>query len=326
MDSFYVIINDSKKNSWPEVFWSEIKDKSTIYLDNNDIKNKYLKKLKKYHFSNKINMKFWIPFKSIWDNFYSIKYDELNENNRNFLIFQSNIKFSPHFLKKIKKEKNAHIILYLPDTISGIGIGNTKRDVVRYKKYYCIDYIYSFDKEDCQKYDLCFFDLYSRIEAFNNGTPNKKMFYIGSCRNKERLDILIKVFEKFKNIIECDFRLVGVSDNEKKYKNEIVYNSPINYHDVIKNVCNSDILLEIVNSGQTGNTLRFKEAICYDKKLLTNNTEVKKSRYYNPDFIKIFEDINDIDFDWITRKTKVEYNYLGEFSPSLLLEDISNRV
>lgn len=322
MDKFYVVINESEKNSWSDILWNEIKDDAIIYLDNNTIKNRFLKKIKKYHFSNKINKFFWIPFKFIWDKTYSIKYDEICEKDINYIIFQSNIKFSPNFIKKIKKEKNAYIILYLPDTVSGIGIGNKKKDIDRYKRYYNIDEIYSFDEEDCKKYDLKFFDLYSKIDSSCNNIPGNKIFYIGNCRNKNRLNTVVKIYENLKDYVECDFRLVGISDEEKKYADNIMYNSPLNYLEVIKNVFDSDILLEIMNDGQSGNTLRFKEAICYNKRIITNNKSVLHSKYYNKRYMYYFEKIEDIDKDWVLNKENVNYKYKGDFSPRKFLSII----
>ena len=74
---------------------------------------------------------------------------------------------------------------------------------------------------------------------------------------------------------------------------------------------------------QEGVTLRTMEAICYNKKLLTNNQSMKESKFYKTGNIQVFKTIDEIDADFVMRKDKVDYNYEGEFSPIHLLEHIN---
>lgn len=52
-------------------------------------------------------------------------------------------------------------MLYLPDTIGNLGIAKSRSAFQRYCSYYKIDKVFSFDKKDCELYDLEFFDIYS---------------------------------------------------------------------------------------------------------------------------------------------------------------------
>lgn len=48
MSKFFVIINgETSPDSWSSWMWSDINSCAQIYLDNNIIKNKFLKNLKK---------------------------------------------------------------------------------------------------------------------------------------------------------------------------------------------------------------------------------------------------------------------------------------
>lgn len=38
MNKFFVVINETTKNSWSDWVWSDIADKATIYYDNNCLK------------------------------------------------------------------------------------------------------------------------------------------------------------------------------------------------------------------------------------------------------------------------------------------------
>lgn len=84
--------------------------------------------------------------------------------------------------------------------------------------------------------------------------------------------------------------------------------------------------MENVQPGQSGVTLRYYEAIVYNKKLLTNNKFVKRLPFYNPKFMYIYEKVEDIDIEWIKKEEMVDYKYNDEFSPVKLIEDIKKRV
>ena len=71
-------------------------------------------------------------------------------------------------------------------------------------------------------------------------------------------------------------------------------------------------------------SLRYFEAIVYNKKLLTNNPEVVELPYYDERYMRVFESIEDIDVDWVKAIEKIDYKYKGEFSPLGIIEYIKN--
>ena len=56
----------------------------------------------------------------------------------------------------------------------------------------------------------------------------------------------------------------------------IIYNQLIDYNQILDELQKFDTVLEVVQPGQVGVTLRYYEAITYNKKLITNNEMVKK--------------------------------------------------
>lgn len=325
MEKFFIVINGANEDSWSAWVWNDVAKRAQIYLDNNNLENSFLKKLKKWHFGNKLNKYFWIPFKQIWNRTLCIQMEQLNEKDSNYIIFQSTIKFSPSYIAQLKKRKNCKIVLYLPDTIGNLGIAKSRSAFQRYCSYYKIDKVFSFDKKDCELYDLEFFDIYSTKKMEEDTKNASDLFYVGSCRSQDRYKLLIRIFEKLKTTVDMNFYFVGVSDEQKKYSDCIKYNQFLKYEDVLKFTISSNCLLEIVNENQEGNTLRFKEAVCYNKKLLTNNKNVIKSKYYDPKFIHVFSDVNNIDTKWLKEKVDVDYSYCGDFSPLRLLDLIVSK-
>lgn len=127
--------------------------------------------------------------------------------------------------------------------------------------------------------------------------------------------------------IQTNFYLI---DNPKNIRKHRLHNQKglcfdsrdVLYEEVISDVLSTNCILEFVAKGQKAQTARYYEAVCYNKKLLTNNPSVKDLQFYDPRYIQYFETIDDIDFAWIKKKEKVDYHYNGEFSPIHALEKL----
>ena len=322
MDRFFVIINESNENAWSAYVWSDVKEQAVILYDNNVLRSSSLKKLKKLHFGNKFNGRVWLPLKSVWNRSLSLRYEDLKATDRNILIFQSSVKFSPGFIRKLKREKNAVIVQYLPDTLEKLGIADSAAAYERYKRYYGIDLTYSFDQNDCVRYGMEFFDIYSsKAAAAQPREDLYDIFYVGSARTEGRLELLHSVTERTEGLRGC-FYMIGVDSDKQRCPERVTYNQPLRYGEVVEKTLNSNCILELMNDNQAGNTLRFKEAVCYNKKLLTNNRAAFDSPYYDERYIRVFDDVSEIDPEWIAQKCAVDYRYGGEYSPQRLLEMI----
>lgn len=303
--------------------WYDILDKSSIKYSALNLKGKFWQKMHQVHFSNNINRFLNLPFKSIWTSHLSLKESELNQNGENYIIFQTSIKFPPNYIAYLKQEYKCKIILYMPDTIENMGIAKTKQQFRNYINMFHIDECYSFEYSDCMKYDISFFDLYSKINNENSFESKVNLYYIGNCRSTARLNALHSIYNLVKDKVVTKFVFNNVPKGRIMEGTKIIYNQACFYDEVVKSVKESTCILELLNKNQNGNTLRFKEAICYNKKLITNNSEVLKSKYYNEDCIQYFEKIEDINIEWISNNVEVNYNYGGEFSPRKFLLEIT---
>lgn len=319
--TFTILVSSSTPDSWPDIVWKDAKDEGArVFLDYCKPIPAWLWKWRRVHFSNPTNRRFWLPMKTIWDWTNTLQLNDLDPNKRNYIIFQTGIKFSAHFIKRLKEERNACIVLYMPDNISTMGIGDNKAEFDRYCRHYHIDQVYSFDKKDCEKFGIEFFDFYSKLPNVDSSNVSKseklKILYVGSCRSKERIDILHRLYDHLSVQADCTFYLNGV-DEADMVRNGIIYNHPLTYREVIGLVQQNDVIVEIMNGCQTGNTLRLKEAVCYNKLLLTNNHTITDSPCYNPQYMQIFDNIDNIDlYKFVSNP---EYCYSGEFSTKKLL-------
>lgn len=322
--TFTIIVNDSKPNSWPDIVWRDASlSGARVLLESSLPLPSILKKIRRVNFANPANHRFWLPLKCLWDGTNALRFEDLDPKKRNYIIFQTGIKFSAHYIERLKLERNACIVLYMPDNIRTMKIAQNKDEFLRFCRHYHVDQVYSFDKKDCEEFGAEFFDFYSMLpdkvtqKKLEDDKP--RILYVGGCRSKERLNTLHALYDRLKKQAHCTFYLNGV-DSVDANREGIIYNHPLSYAEVIELVQQHDVIVEIMNGNQAGNTLRLKEAVCYNKCLLSNNPLVKESPYYDPDFMQIFKKVDDIDLSSFAKD--VDYKYNGEFSPCKLMERI----
>ena len=105
--------------------------------------------------------------------------------------------------------------------------------------------------------------------------------------------------------IKCDFRIV---DNFKSlFTTE--YSREVSYLDLCKLICNSKVLLDVVQEGQYGLTLRVMEAILFGKKVITTNKYLAKDTDFSSnENIYILDKYNLTELKSFILKPIVPYN------------------
>lgn len=138
-----------------------------------------------------------------------------------------------------------------------------------------IDLIWSFDREDVLKYKLKYnTPLYSKNVVLPNINITNDIIFLGKAKNREKKILEIKDFSE-KNGISTNFKIIK---NEKDY---------IDYNEYLVMIAKSKAILDITNENQKGLTLRFMEALFFNKKIITNNKEIKKFDFYRSNNIFI---------------------------------------
>jgi len=183
----------------------------------------------------------------------------------------------------------------------------------------------SFDLNNCKQYGFYhFWGIYSKpIYTMNH--ENNTLFFLGL--DKGRLHVIKSIYDaSIKFGLTTDFIIINDNADEYSENGFIVQKNRVSYADSITRLNNAGCVLEIVTMGQNGLSLRAIEAIIFNKKLLTNNKAILSSPYFNPKFMRYFESLEDIDFDFISSDITVDYNYKGDFSPIKLLENIESQL
>ena len=259
--------------------------------------------------------------KDIWYEYNDIK-KYVNKIDRILIIDGALNVISLKFLEWCKrKNPNLIIDLYFINSLEAgsKAIINAKN---MYNKFEW-NHIYTFDPVDAEKYKFEFlgFNYYSKLNIENlKKDITSDVYFVGGLKGGREKEIIDLYNSLIAENVNCDFNINLNSEDNKPEVEGIKFNYGwISYSEILKHVLSSNCIIEILQKGQNGTTLRYFEAVCYNKKLLTNNPNIVNYPFYNSETMKYFKNIDDIDFEWIKERNKIEYNYKNEFSPVKLV-------
>ena len=258
-----------------------------------------------------------MPFQRIWKRLYSLENIHMDPYKRYCVIYTdiSAARTDCKYLAEKQKEKNITMVLVMVNTMA-------RRGTLIEKRQQYFSQVYSFDKRDCETYGFIYHPTnYSMVTMDKRCEVTQDAFFVGV--SKGRTHTLESIYERLQvSGVKANFYISGVKASERR-KKRIHYNQWLSYKQVLDNIKKTNCIVEVMDGLQEGVTLRTMEAICYNKRLLTNNSSIKNSPYYNTGYIQVFNNSSDIDIDFVKDRSKVDYKYNNEFSPVHLLEHIN---
>lgn len=277
--------------------------------------------LYRVHMSPITNKFIELPMKSIWNRWvFREKFD--NDNPICFIFFAGRNKEinngAIYYLRS--KYKNCKMVLFYQDLVKKSALPQIEK--IRNQ----FDLILSFDQLDVKKYNLLYYPLvYSKTDIKKSDIPKSDIYFVGKA--KDRLEDIREVYSRLKDSgLKCDFHITGVSPEDVR-EDGIVYNMPVSYEENLQRIKASKCILEIMQKGGHGYTLRYCEAIMYDKKIITNNPEIKEAPFYSEQRIQVFENPHEITSDFVLEgEGKVDYGYKDKLSPKRLLDFLDNKL
>lgn len=324
----YVFYNDSFKEL-DRLFFLDIEDLSNLKVIKRGelLKFKMLNFLCKLHLSHRINSKVNLPLKWIW-NKVLFKNDFPIEDKLCFVFTPG--WYYPDFYKYLKKKyKHSKFVFYFSDTIESKLKVIPSLNISYLKDNF--DLVLSYNQQDVDKYDLEYTSIYySKMpQSWIEGLPKYDqvdVLFIGAARN--RIKEIKSAYHKLSSAgLNCFFYVVSNSTEHDLREDGIIYRqSAMPFKEYLGRTLAAKCILEILDTNTTGCTLRFWEAIMYDKKLITNYKYAEKNSFYNPQNIQYFSSVEDIRTSFITEKNQVQYNYKGENSPKHFLELIESHL
>ncbi|MFQ6819639.1 MAG: hypothetical protein ACLRTI_11395 [Blautia sp.] len=306
-------------SDYGRAMWSDIGklENGTILESALKPTNKFLSLLHHIHFSFAINRKFQMPFQSIWKRLYSLEGVQF-EPDKSYCVIYTDVSAArtdcKYFAEK-QKEKNITMVLIMVNTMARRGSLIEKR-----RQYF--SQVYSFDRKDCETYGFIYHPTnYSMASMDSSLCVTQDAFFVGV--SKGRAGKIAGIYERLtESGAKSEFYIAGIGRGEER-KEGIHYNQWLSYQQILENIRNSNCIVEVMDGAQEGVTLRTMEAICYNKKLLTDNQSIKDTPYYESGNIQVFTRPDEIDVGFVRSKSNVDYHYKGEFSPIHLLEHIN---
>ncbi|BBF77217.1 hypothetical protein [Acinetobacter ursingii] len=225
-----------------------------------------------------------------------------NKKKDDVILFSiDEIELLPYLVWKYRKSKNISLWLWNP-TIKLLK-NKYERSLYIYMLKITNISIWTFDANDAKKY---FFNYHPQIyskslvnDYKHSGLLEYDILFIG--HDKNRLKELKKIKEKL-NLFDLKTFLYIIPDNNKVYSIEdkkLMQEKILSYDEVLKLISKSKCIIDLVQSGQEGASLRELEALFFNKKLISNRVNIDKSFsdknilslenfYDNPKIIKSF--------------------------------------
>ena len=277
--------------------------------------NRFLSLGYKLHTNKQIGKYLWLPCRDLWFDYQEI--ERLLPTN-GYLMINSMAMSLPtmEFWKRLKHNNpTAKFALILVDSMHG----QSKHmiEVKKRIKEFSWDLILSYDQNDCFEYGYQYIG-FSYYSCYNNIIPSDResdLYYISSLKGREKIlreinkacsdngvDHLFKLYSIWKKVDYCE-----------------MLRKPLPYAKVLADVLATNCILEILPEGQKAQSLRYLEALCYNKKLLSNNPDLKNIPFYDARYMRSFAHIEDIDWEWVRRKEEVNYENRPDISSVALL-------
>lgn len=295
-----------------------------------DFRNKFLEVCFKIHFGFKLNRYFDFPFKSLWDKKNILKKLLSSPDIEYYLILSNDIirKISNRYLEKISGLDNVHTFVLLLDSYDFIQ-PYFKRMIDKVKP----ERVYSFQESDCHKYGFNYTNmLYSKsnlTELYNK--KKSDFFFVGA--DKRRINDIYEIYKKLiKKNFDCKFIVIVEKRKLRKYtqlyKGIDFRINRVSYRDILNEIASTRCILELCQKGQDGLTMRFYEAIFYNKYLLTNNITAMNHELFNSEYMVVFSSptsLSDDELDKLKFEKNINYCYKNEMSPIHLVEQMLMR-
>lgn len=285
--------------------------------------------IQRIQFNPRLNRIISLPFKSIWNRYYL---RQIHEERLCFLVFEnwlrleSEIKLLP-FLKE--HYRSAKVVCFTQDLIDRIKDHYTREsiDAEHIKRY--SDLCISYDVSDAKKYAFDYHPtVFSSVKLVQKPSAFKfDLYFLG--RDKGRLPVLIDISReaKLRGLI-CRFVMIDVPEENRIQSDGIIYldgNMP--YSENLYNCANSRCIVEMLQMQALSPTFRVWETITFNKKLLTNNENIKNSEFYDERYVSVFHDCSDIDWNFIGHEHQGWENpYKAQITPDCLVRFMEEKL
>lgn len=234
---------------------------------------------------------------------------EIKEAPVCFLILENWLRMESalQMLPKLRKSfPSAKIVCFAQDLVTRIDDMYTlKHTDTEYAKRYS-DLFITFDTNDAKRYGIEYFPtVFSSPRNISNASNGKyDMYFLGRDKGRTALLTELSKYAKEHKLTTKFLILENKTDIPAPIEGMQQINKGITYEKNLQNVAECNCIVEILQKNAASPTFRLWEAICFNKKLLTNNCSIKESPFYDPMYVSTFSSIEDIDWEFIKNIAK----------------------
>lgn len=226
-----------------------------------------------------------------------------------------------------KAYKNCIVCVYFGDLMEAhkIDMDSLKADV---------DLVATFDQGDAKRYDIDFIQ-----EPFSSTVMNHKKLktelnpykwdvtFVGSAR--DRVDKVMGFYYKLKEYgLSCDFHITNVDKSERIEAEDIAY-EPLDFLELLQHVVSSKCVLEIMQSNGVAPTVRYPEAMLFEKNLLTDCKILNTPERIEPNifYVRDADDLTEKKMEEIQKPhTYDKKQYIRFFSANKMVRALEERI
>lgn len=238
-----------------------------------------------------------------------------------FVYFNPNVVFSQKigYVNKLKTlyPHSKHVVYYLDVQIA--------RKVHNDEILQLYDKVLIFDEPAAKELNVGY---YITPYSVSNKYPKKIKYdvcYVGKCKN--RFDDIIAAYNYMKkNNLNVYFYLVDAPSDFDGNGLDLICGTGISYEECLNLYSMSKSILEIKIRDADSYSLRVYDAFSLNKLLIINNTNIIENRFYNEKYVKVYNNIEELNFDFLDTYQEVNYNYHNDNSPTYFLDYLKNNL
>lgn len=292
-----------------------------------DMRTKAGSFLKRICLSIIINRYIHMPFR-YW--FHSINQYEFKEDIDYYMIVptMSLIRWDTYEIERLKREhSNLKLILLILDSL------HSKSAHLKYVKTKIFsnvwDLVITYDQFDAKEFGFTWlgYTYYPQCDVLPKIENVSDALFIGYDKGNRNTTI-VKLYKRLmESGVNCDFRIVKNDKRKPELPGGVVFSEQnYSYSEIAALASKTNCIIEVLMDGQMTQSYRYFEAITYNKKLLTNNPNIKTLPYYDSRYMKYFLSVEDVDAGWVKEKEKINYGYQGEFSQIHILDFLEKKL
>ena len=253
----------------------------------------------------------------------------ISRDAENYIVFVPGVRLyllPPAVVESIRgRYPDCHLIFYLIDAVERLALNDKRSEDAVIADLDHFDAVYTYDRANAERYSdhMQFIDIPMWHAPAALVEPEVQLYFCG--RNKHRDELLLAIHKRVADAgMRCRMQ-IAMDGNLDGIHPDITQIRWLPYEDTVRDLQKSNCILEVLASHNNESTLRYKEAVIYNKKLLTNNPNIANLPYYDPRWMRTFETAEDIDLDWLRAVEPVDYGYRGDYTAERFVKTVEEK-